>query len=202
MASKQDFPIRQGETFSKIVRWETTPLVSKDITGILQTTPVVITAPAHGLVDGWRVAVVSAKGMKQINDADYPPKLLRECKVLTTDTLSIPSVNSADFAKYTGGGSIVYYSPQALAGYTARMTVRDKIGGTVLASTDAAAAPLNVIVSTVDDVAKTIKLSITAANTAGFTWKKGVYDLEMVSPLGVVTTLLYGAVSVTQEVTS
>jgi len=32
------------------------------------------------------------------------------------------------------GGYVVYYTPVNLVGYTARMTIKDKIGGTVLAT--------------------------------------------------------------------
>lgn len=49
--------------------------------------------------------------------------------------------------------------------------------------------------------AGTINLTIPATTTAGFTAKKGVYDLELVSGGGVVTRLVEGAVVFSPEVT-
>lgn len=54
----------------------------------------------------------------------------------------------------------------------------------------------------IDATAKTITLTISAADTAAIAWTKGVYDLEMVSPTGVVTAILSGKVTVTKEVTT
>lgn len=46
-----------------------------------------------------------------------------------------------------------------------------------------------------------IRLYISAADTANMDWSSGVYDLEMVSPLGDVTRLIEGKISVSKEVT-
>lgn len=55
----------------------------------------------------------------------------------------------------------------------------------------------------IDAVDCTITLVISAADTARIDWKSGVYDLELVSPAvdPVVTALMRGKVTVTQEVT-
>jgi hypothetical protein len=47
----------------------------------------------------------------------------------------------------------------------------------------------------------TIALTIPASDTGGFTWLKGVYDLNLASSGGVVTRLLQGSVLVSPEVT-
>jgi hypothetical protein len=54
-----------------------------------------------------------------------------------------------------------------------------------------------------DDVAQTITLSVSAADTAAIDWKTGMYDLELVSPdaTPVVTKLLSGRVTVVEEAT-
>lgn len=46
-----------------------------------------------------------------------------------------------------------------------------------------------------------ILLYISDADTAGFTWTSGKYDIELVSPTGVVKRLLEGKVKVIPEVT-
>ena len=84
-----------------------------------------------------------------------------------------------------------------LTGYTARLAVKDKIGGTVLLSLT---TENNGIV--IDNAKKTITLTVEATATDDFTWTRGVYDLELISPAGVVTALITGRVSVTKEVTT
>lgn len=203
MAAKQDLIIVQGKTFVRIIRWESLPFVYKAITGITKAAPAVVTATGHGAPDGWRVAIVSVQGMTEIN-ASTPPKDREFVRATYVDpnTLELNTVNSAEYSTYTSGGYVQYYTPVDLAGFTARMQIKDKVGGTVLASSDIDDAPLNVIALTLDNAAKTITLTIAAVDAAAFTWKKGVYDLEMVSGTGEVTALLTGSVTVTPEVTT
>ena len=81
------------------------------------------------------------------------------------------------------------------------MSVKDKVGGTeLLRLDDTVVAPQPRII--LDNAAKTITLLVSASDTAALSWKKGVYDLEVVSSSGVVTLLLYGSVTVTKEVTT
>ena len=44
-------------------------------------------------------------------------------------------------------------------------------------------------------------LSVSAATSSAWTWKKGVYDIELVSPEGTVYRALQGAIAVDPEVT-
>jgi len=87
--------------------------------------------------------------------------------------------------------------PIDLTGFTARMHIRKKV-------TD----PAYEIELTTEDggitlggVDGTINLFIGAADTSLIDIKTGAYDLELVSPGGVVTRLLEGAVTVSFEVT-
>jgi hypothetical protein len=54
---------------------------------------------------------------------------------------------------------------------------------------------------TIDNAAKTITLTITAVQTAAFTFKSAVYSLEMASSGGVVTELMGGKIIIEKEVT-
>ena len=56
-----DLVIKQGKTFSKVLRWEAPPIIYKPITAITNAAPVRITSANHGIIDGWRVAIVSVK---------------------------------------------------------------------------------------------------------------------------------------------
>ena len=61
---------------------------------------------------------------------------------------------------------------------------------------------LDILDIAIDTTGKTITLTISATDTAEIAWKRGVYDLEMVSSSGVVTAILTGSVNVTREVTT
>ena len=199
MAADKDFIIEQGKTFSQVLRWEAPPIIYKAITAITQTAPARLTVTAHGIPNGWRVAVVSVKGMTQINAPNSPPKDKDyvQATVVDANTVELNTVNAADYKAYSSGGYLQLNTPVDLAGYTARMSVKDKVGGTELLRLDTVAGDI-----VIDNVAKTITLTVSAVDTAAITWKKGVYDLELISSGGVVTALLSGTVVLAKEVTT
>lgn len=197
---KQNLAIIQGSTFSQTLRWETLPFMFAKIAAISNTAPVRITTQAsHGILDGWRVAVVDAEGLTELNAASNPPKAtdFRQASVVDVTHIEFNPISAAGFEAYTQDGYLQWYTPHDLTGYTARMAIKTKVGGTVLLSltTENGGIALN-------DSAKTITLSITATATAALTWTSGVYDLELISPTGVVTSLMTGSVSVKPEVTT
>jgi hypothetical protein len=200
-AKKLNLVFRQGETFLRVIRWETKPFIYKPITAISKAAPVAITATGHGLKTGWRAAVVSVQGMTEINAPNSPPRDSDYHLVTATsnDIVSLNEVNSSEYSTYTSGGYLQYYTPVDLAGYSARMTVKNKVGGTVLLSLTSG-LPDNRIA--IDNTEHTITLTVSAADTDDLTFAAGVYDLEMVSPTGAVTTIFYGSVTVTKEVTA
>lgn len=78
-----------------------------------------------------------------------------------------------------------------LTGYTARMEIRAKPGGPLRATPTLAVT---------DAVAGTITAYLRAEETAAFSWRDGVYDLEVAAG-DVVLRLFEGSVSVSPEVT-
>lgn len=198
MAATRDFEIVQGKTFSHVMRWEALPVVYKAISAITNTAPVRITAVGHNLLAGWRAAVVSVKGMTQINAQNNPPKAVdyHRTTVVDDDTIEFNDVNAADFKQYQSGGYVQYNTPVDLAGCTGRLVVKDKVGGTVLAELTTANGGV-----LIDNTAKTITLTFTALQTAGFGWKKGVYELEIING-ATVTGLLAGTIMVSKEIAS
>lgn len=200
-AKKQNLTIRQGETFLRVIRWETPPFIYKPITAITKSAPVSITAVGHGLASGWRAVVVSVVGMDEINAHHTPPRdhEFRPVTVTDANTVTINTLNSSEFDTYVSGGYLQFYTPVDMTSYTARMTIKNKVGGTVLMSLTSG-APDNRIA--IDNALHTITITISASDTAAATWKTGVYDLEMVAPSGVVTTIFTGNIIVTQEVTA
>lgn len=196
MATIKKFTIQQGETWQRVIRWEIPPIIYKAITAITQAAPAVITSPTHGLVSGWRAALVSVNGMTEINslhvvprDSDY-----HQVTVLDANTVSMNTVNSAGYSPYTSGGYLQFMTPQDLTGYTAHMDIKDKIGGTVLLSLTTVNG--GIIISPGN---KTITLFLTDVATEAITWLNAVYDLDLISPSSVVTPLYTGTIEFIKE---
>ena len=201
MAATKDLTIQQGRTFSLALRWESPPVVYRPITAIAQTAPARLTVPAHGVPDGWRVAITNVKGMTEINaeankltSRDY-----HQATVLDANTVEINDINAAGFKAYTSGGYIQFDTPVDLTGFTARMTIKNRVGGTVLYTLTTENGGI-----VIDAAANLVTLNISAVDTAAMTFTTGVYDLEMVSGAtpAVVTALLSGRVTVSKEVTT
>lgn len=88
-------------------------------------------------------------------------------------------------------------APVNLLGYSARMMVRHKI--TDAAPVISLSSPSGGLV--LGDAAGTISITIDDTTTSSVSAPYGVYDLELVSPTGIVTRLLEGSVTFTPEVT-
>lgn len=198
MAKQLDLVVPQGDTFTRVIRWETAPYIYKAITAITQSAPVTITATAHGLKSGWRAAVVSARGMREINAENAPPRdsEYKQATVVDANNVTLNKVNSSDYDAYTSGGYLQFFTPVDLTGHTARMTIKNRVGGTVL---QVLASPTDIVI---DVSNQTITIILSATVTAGFVWTKGTYDLEMVSASGVVTKLYRGSITIAKEVTT
>lgn len=197
-----DLVIQQGSTFTQTFRWEDSSIDFRDIVSISATAPVtLVTSTAHGLTDGWRVAVVGCKGNALLNAQNSPPKAKDYFQIQVVDptTIRFPGVNGKNQGTYTTLTGVIQFAPSVdLAGYTARMQIRQDVNSD---------PPLYELTTenggiTVDPVAQTITLNITALQTSGFTWNNAVYSLEMVNvTASTVTQLLTGKVSVLAEVT-
>lgn len=200
-ALQYDIDLRRGATFVLPVRWETEPWLYAAIASIALTAPVAITSAAQTIPDGWNVAVVDAKGMTQLNARNNPPTAsdMRRATVVSNTVIQFNEISSAAFGKHSAGtGFLAWLTPQSLVGYTARMQIKDRVGGTVLLSLTSA---VNGGI-TLDDTGKVIEITITAEQAEAITWTSGVYDLELVSSGGVVTALMEGAITVSTEVTT
>lgn len=199
-----DLRIRKGKTFSHVLRYGAEPYVYKEITAITRTAPVRITAPAHGLVNGWPVAVVSVLGMKDINAENSPPKPgeYRPATVVDANTIEFNSVNAAGFKSYVSGGYLQYYTPVDLTGAMSRMVVKTKVDGEVIASTVAAhitAGALGITVA-MSNVDKTIGFVFSDEVTGQIAVKKCVFECEFEDSLGDVHYLDSGEIEFVQEI--
>lgn len=208
MAADKDITILQGSAFNVPVRWmDGDRIIRKPITGIsIASGAPRLTVVGHGCPNGWPSAVTLVKGMTQINAKNADPKGndYRTTTVIDTDTLEYNAVspvddNGREWPAYTSGGFVQWFAPMDLTGKSASMVIYDKKGGTVLASTEAAHAPLDVITATVDTANKVITFSIKSSDTADFTWKKGVYEAEVYSTADDKQRIAEGDVTVSRE---
>ncbi len=208
MAADKDITILQGSAFNVPVRWmDGDRIIRKPITGIsIASGAPHLTVAGHGCPNGWPSAVTLVKGMTPINAKNAEPKGndYRVTTVIDTDTLEYNAVspvddNGREWPAYTSGGFVQWFAPMDLTGKSASMVIYDKKGGTVLASTESAHTPLDVITATVDTANKVITFSIKSSDTADFTWKKGVYEAEVYSNADDKQRIAEGAVIVSQE---
>lgn len=202
MATRQfDLEIIKGSTFSHVERLalETAPYIYKAITAITKAGPAVITSASHGIKAGWRFAIVNVGGMREIKSKNFPPRStdFHLATVVDTNTVTPNDIDSTNYTAFTSGGSLVYWTPLSLASCTARLMIRataEATGTPLVSLTDSAGI-------TLDDTEHTITITISATNTAAYTFTTGVYDLELVTAAGVVTKLLQGSVAILSEVT-
>lgn len=202
--SNNVFKIIRGNSFEAVIRWEGNQFLYKAITAIGQVAPVSITSVGHGVPDGWRVAIASVKGMTEINAENSPPKDddFHQATKTSADVIALNDVNAADYCAYKSGGYIQYKEPVDMTDFTARMQFRTSASATdtIDEFTDAdVRLPDTGIV--IDNTNKKIILTIAASVTADYTFKTGVFSLEMISPAGVVTKILEGEVTSEIDVT-
>lgn len=201
----KDLTLVAGTSFSLVLRWESAPILRKAITGISVATGAPrITIAGHGIPDGWRVAITGVKGMTDLNaedstrlrDSDY-----HQATVLDANTIELNDVNGADFKLWTSGGIVQWNTPVSLAGFTGRLRVEDRHGGTVLASNLVADAPLNTLSLLIDTSLYTVTLVFPSNATTALAGKNGEWEAEMASgdATPVVTQLLRGIISVGKE---
>lgn len=194
-----DITIKQGSTFSLTLKYGQPQFAVKAITGVTKSGQAVVTATGHGLTVDWPVWVVGVAGMDQLNHTS--DELRDACAAyyayyVDGNSLRL-DVDTTRFGAYTSGGEVLYHPPVDLTGFTARMQIRETIESTtVLHSLTTENGGI-----TLGGAAGTIALTISATDTAAFTFDTAVYDLEIISAGGVVTEIASGAVLMNNEVT-
>ena len=194
-----DISIKQGSTFSLTLKYGQPQFAVKAITGVTKSGQAVVTATGHGLTVDWPVWVVGVAGMDQLNHTS--DELRDACAAYYAYYVDANSlrldVDTTRFNAYTSGGEVLYHPPVNLTGFTARMQIRETVESTtVLHSLTTENGGI-----TLGGAAGTIALTISATDTAAFTFDTAVYDLEVVSGGGVVTEIASGAVLMNNEVT-
>lgn len=202
---KADLALCKGKTFSEVFRWGQERLVYRTIATASNTAPLVFaTSIAHGLTTGWPYRIQGAEGMEgEDPQTKLPLKLntdvgiYREALVIDATQIEINEIDATDFSAYVpNSAQLVYHLPVDIAGYTARMQVRET------ADSDTVVLELTTENGgiTVNNTTKTITLTATAAATSALAEMRGVYELEMIVG-SEVTLLSYGDFEISAEVT-
>lgn len=200
-----DISIIAGTSLSVVLRWETDPIIRKQITGISFATGAPrITIAGHGLKDGWRVAVAGVKGPTELN-AEDPARIrssdYNRATVVDDDTIELNGISAAGFKAWISGGFVQWSTPMSMAGFTGVIRFERCHGGTLLASNLVADAPLDILDMAIDDTEKTITLSFSDTATTELSGKSGVIDVEMISgdDPPVITPILRGTLTIDKK---
>jgi hypothetical protein len=190
--TKLNFKIYQGSTFKEVLRWESSDKGYATITGITSAAPVIVTSVGHGIPVGWRTKITNVVGMKEINSSDTYYNI----SATTENSITINSVNSIAYTAYTSGGILEFNIPNSLLNLTAKMQIRSKIDSIdiikELTTENGGIA--------IDNTAKIITITISAADTALLTITSAVYSLELISGIEIYP-FIEGSITVNKEVT-
>jgi len=198
MVAKNDIIIKQGKTFSRTLRLEAKPIKYIPILSISQSAPLRIEATSHGIPNGWRTAIASVKGPTNLNHQGNFPKAsdFFLTTVVDENIIEYNDINGLSFKPYESGGVLIYYTPIPLAGVSARMSIKDKVGGEELLRLTTENGRI-----IIDSINFVVTLLISANDTKELSFVKGVYDLELEFPGGKVMEVLSGSVKLEQEIT-
>src|SRR5688572_15962645 len=98
----ENFTIKQGESWEKIVLWEQDIFTYKAISAVPVLAPVRLTVTGHGMPDNWRFAISNVKGMKELNAANEPPEddEYHQAKVIDANTIEVNKLNASGYTAY------------------------------------------------------------------------------------------------------
>jgi hypothetical protein len=188
-----DITLQQGATFSRTYRWGTRPYVYKTISAVAKAAPVRLTVTAHGLKDGWRVAVSNVAGMTELNAQNEPPldNEYHAVTVVDANTIELNEIVSLGYTAATANTGVVrYLTPVDLK---IRRTASSADTLVSLTSEDGDI--------TLDATENTITVEISPATSAALSFSEAVFQLELVAGDGTVTRLDSGRVKFSREVT-
>ncbi|MBP8273785.1 MAG: hypothetical protein KAY59_05105 [Acidobacteria bacterium] len=163
---------RLGATVDIPVRVETTTAFAP-IASISKGAPArIVTQAAHGMLDGWRVQVVDAAGLTDLNDA---PAMRVE--VVDTTTIELPDISTLGYRAHTAGtGALKFLAPFDLTDYTiGRMDIKARVGGPILAALNTTDGTLEI-----DAANSAVWIHVTPTLLDGLPARTYVFDIELI----------------------
>lgn len=181
MGSKLNLKVRQGSMFKKVLRWETEPFIYKPITSIGSTAPCALHVPGHGLLQSQLFAIQNAQGLVDLNEKAEDITQWHRAHVVDDDHIEINRVNALAFKAHTPNtGVIKYRTVVDLTGYTARLTLRERMGGVIL-HTMTSADPEEI---TLDPATGLVSFVFSSEASKLWTWRKAVFELDLIDVTG------------------
>lgn len=175
---------RLGASTRIVLRLETTNIRFTPITNITKSAPMRVTAPSHGLLDQWKVAIVDVIGMRQVNAVDsnaIRDKEFHLVDVIDDNTVDFPAISSSSFSTYASGGSLAYYIPFDMSAYTsARADVKRSVGGPVVLALSTETGTLEI-----DAGSSSLYINLDPSDLDGMECRSYVFDIELARPDGI-----------------
>ena len=188
--AKLNFKIYSGTSFNEVLRWESTLKAYVPITNITNSAPLVVTAPNHNIPSEWRVRFTNIAGMTELNNAET----YYQVTSTTSNTLTINTINSLAFKPYISGGIVEYNTPVNLAGYTAKMQIKDTVDSTTVI-TELTTENGGIVIN---NTTKTITLNLLGTVTSTFKFTNAYYALELISAGNQITLFCVGNITLLQ----
>lgn len=193
MVPRKKVELVQGETFQLPLYWYRGDDVVKSITAASNDYPALCTAAGHGLPLTSNVPVTLIGPTSWLTTPSASKRDRIYAKAVNADTFTV-AIDSTDEDAYAPGNTLIYTPPVDLAGWTARMQLRESVdaddiileftteNGRIALSSDGQ------IMLTADE-ADTVLLDFTTA----------IGDVEVISPGGVVTRVARLIVKLNKE---
>ena len=192
-----DIPIIQGSQFQLGFHWYGGGLSCAEIEAVTVGCPTIITITGHGLpsLSPTPIRIRNVQGARNLNTGNKDCDMIL-ATYIDADNFSVKIDTTLQRYK-AGTGSIEWYMPKALTGWTAEMQLREKIDDvTPLVSLTSGAGDITI---SLPDAR--IVFTIPTVTTEGLDFNEGVYDLELIDPAGEATRLLEGKATLSKEVT-
>ena len=174
---KLTLTIRKGSAEDIPIRLESEAWSYASISAVAQSAPLRITASAVP-PDGWRAAIMNVKAVGDYAAQSNPPKDsdLRSVAVVDPTTVEFNAINGAAFRAHTSGGQLAWRTPLDLNLYVgARMNVREKVGGPLVANWTTDTNELEIDVAN-----RVLWLRLDDSATELLTAKNKVFDIELI----------------------
>lgn len=175
--------VRLGASADIPIRVETGNLKFAPIANIAKSAPArIVTTDPHGIPDGWRVAIVDAKGMTELNADTVSDRDLTKITAVNSTTIDLDGISSLSFRTHTANtGAVAFYEPKDLSSYTsASMDVKKRVGGDVEVNFNTTDGTLEI-----DTATNAVWLRSTDVDIANLTPRDYVFDIELTRPTGI-----------------
>jgi len=175
--------VRLGASADIPIRVETGNLKFAPIASIAKSAPArIVTTDPHGIPDGWRVAIVDAKGMTELNADTVSDRDLTKITAVNSTTIDLDGISSLSFRTHSANtGAVAFYEPKDLSSYTsANMDVKKRVGGDIEANFNTTDGTLEI-----DTAINAVWLRSTDVDIANLTPRDYVFDIELTRPTGI-----------------